>query len=235
MPRASLTFIAAVIGLILAVFAIFAVWPGIDLWVASRFHLSGREFLIGQQPWIEAARMAVWNASIVLFLIALPALPIALWRGAALRLPGRAWGAILLLYVLGPGLLVDILLKRHWGRARPADVVEFGGALRFTPPNEITDQCFRDCSFVSGEVSGAAVLAICLLLILWFWRSKLSRTPYLSLRLMALAVPLLVGLQRIGSGRHFLSDVILAALFMALIAAGVSRLLPVSAASAKPR
>lgn len=235
MPRASARFIAGLIALIVAVFAIFAVWPGIDLWVSNQFYLTGRGFLINDQPWIEAGRMAVWDASIMLFVVALLALPVALWRGAWLGLPGRAWGGILLLYVLGPGLLVDILLKRHWGRARPVDVAEFGGALRFTPANEISNQCFRDCSFVSGEVSGASVLAICLLLILWFWRSKLSGMAYVFAQITVLAVPVLISVQRIASGRHFLSDAILAALFMVLLAAGVSRLLPVSPPCAKLR
>ena len=48
-------------------------------------------------------------------------------RYPVLGVPVRSWGYILLLYALGPGLLVDGLLKRFWGRARPADVQTFGG------------------------------------------------------------------------------------------------------------
>ncbi|QLQ19882.1 MAG: phosphatase PAP2 family protein [Exiguobacterium profundum] len=64
-------------------------------------------------------------------------------------------GFVLAVYALGTGVLVHGLLKAYWGRARPAQVTEFGGIAAFTPPWLISQECTRNCSFVSGEVSGA--------------------------------------------------------------------------------
>src|ERR1035438_5571916 len=35
--------------------------------------------------------------------------------------------------VIGPGLIINAVFKDHWDRPRPRDVVEFSGALHYTP------------------------------------------------------------------------------------------------------
>ena len=60
---------------------------------------------------------------------------------------------------LGPGLVVNGILKEHWGRARPRDVTQFGGDRRFTPALVIADQCERNCSFSAGHPSAGFALA----------------------------------------------------------------------------
>jgi lipid A 4'-phosphatase len=37
------------------------------------------------------------------------------------------------LIVIGPGLIINAVFKDHWDRPRPRDVVQFGGALDYTP------------------------------------------------------------------------------------------------------
>ena len=54
------------------------------------------------------------------------------------------------------------------------DDVIFGGNLTFSPPWWPSDQCLSNCSFVSGEVSGATATAIALLLVAGLWRDRLS-------------------------------------------------------------
>ena len=73
---------------------------------------------------------------------------------------GRRFGALdvraavflLLSLALGPGLLVNTVLKDHWGRARPAQI---DGIRRrsqhFTPALVPADQCARNCSFPAGH------------------------------------------------------------------------------------
>lgn len=39
---------------------------------------------------------------------------------------------LLLLLALGPGLLVNVILKNHLGRPRPQELIEFGGKQQFT-------------------------------------------------------------------------------------------------------
>lgn len=212
-------------GLVVLTFAVFTIWPGIDLAVTGLFYRAGQGFPVTDLVWIDRLRRAIWGASILLVLVALLALGLALLRRAAvLRLEARDWGFILALYALGPGLLVETLLKGNWGRARPADVVEFGGSRIFTAPHEITDQCLRNCSFTAGEMAGAMALAVSLTLILARWQPRHGSPLRRAGSAVIVAVPLLSGLQRIAAGRHFLSDVIMSALAVMLVATALSGL-----------
>jgi lipid A 4'-phosphatase len=205
---------------------LFALWPRLDLGVSWIFFTPGAGFLAGEQAWFEAVRRAVWGLSIAMVLAALAGLA-ASWRlgRPVLRLTQADWGFIAALYALGPGLLVEAVLKRSWGRARPADVTDFGGTRRFTGATELADQCLRNCSFTAGEMSGAVALAVAAALILWRWRDRLSTGVRRAARILLIGQALLVGVQRIAAGRHFLSDVILSALFTLIVAAALALLL----------
>jgi lipid A 4'-phosphatase len=222
-PEDSLGLVMRLWALALMVFAVFALWPGIDLIVSGLFHVPGQGFPVADMIWVDRVRRAIWGASILLVVTALPALVLAaVQRGRVLALDARDWGFILALYALGPGLLVETVLKGHWGRARPGDVLPFGGTRAFTAPHEITDQCLRNCSFTAGEMAGAVALAISLALVASRWRGRMSPRAGRIVRLAILAIPLLAGLQRIAAGRHFLSDVVLSALAVGLVAAALA-------------
>ena len=209
----------------LATFVVFSLWPSLDLAVTGKFY-DGRVFGIKVYPGVDTLRLALWDAAIAMFVFSLMmTIASALLRVPLMGLAGKAWGFITLTFVLGPGVLVNGLLKRHWGRARPADTTEFGGAARFTPPNQITDQCAANCSFVSGEVAGATALAIALMLILAANRARLPNWGFRLWQGIAIAIPLFTMWQRVAAGRHFLSDVLLAALFVALIAAVLAQVM----------
>jgi lipid A 4'-phosphatase len=197
---------------------IFTLWPGVDLWFTGLFYAPGAGFPLARVAALEAARNAVWDLSIALWLLSVIGLGLAMLGRQIAGVGARVWGFVFALYLLGPGLLVNGLLKQHWGRARPADVIEFGGAADFTPALIPSDQCSANCSFVSGEGSAAVVLGIVLLTL----RPALAgRVPGRVLRIwdaVAILVPLATLLQRIATGRHFLSDSVFAALFMSLLA-----------------
>jgi lipid A 4'-phosphatase len=82
---------------------------------------------------------------------------IGLWLIASRRDDWRRWRLPLAFFILagalGPGLVVNAGFKEHWQRARPYEVVNFGGTEQFTRAGVITDQCDNNCSFVSGHVS----------------------------------------------------------------------------------
>jgi lipid A 4'-phosphatase len=212
--------IVVLLGTILASFALFGAWPDLDLQVTAQFHNPSLGFSTADSGWPNQMRLAVWRVSELVLIASIGALVYGLVRRRdILGLPRRVWVFILALYTLGPGILVDIVLKPAWGRARPANVTEFGGTLNFTPPTQIADECARNCSFVSGEVSGAVALAVALFLVLGHFRDRMTATVFRILALLILAVPVLIALQRIAAGRHFLSDAIFAALFTVLVAA----------------
>lgn len=102
--------------------------------------------------------------------------------------------------LIGPGLLVNTVLKNNSiGRARPSQVVEFGGENQFTPAFVYSGACETNCSFVSGHASmGFYFIALGWLLRSrrWFW--------------VGMGIGTLVGITRIVQGGHFLSDTVFA-------------------------
>lgn len=107
---------------------------------------------------------------------------------------------------LGPGLIVNALLKDNWGRPRPSTIREFGGPDYYVPPLVMSDQCANNCSFSSGH--GA----------LGFWPVALALLAPPRWRGWAVAAAVvfggLVGLVRIAQGGHFLSDVAFSAVIV---------------------
>lgn len=219
MTRGDLRRAAWGIGSVIAVAELgFAVFPQIDIGFSRLFYQPQAGFALAGSTALESFRDLVWTLAIIMFVLAVAGAGLAWAKGRFLSLGLRDWGFIALLYILGPGLLVNGGLKEHWGRARPADVAEFGGPLSFTTPWLPSDQCASNCSFVSGEVSAAVVLAVALMML----RPGLARhVPGWVVKigtLAVLAIPVAVMLQRIATGRHFLSDTLFAVLFMLALA-----------------
>ena len=50
-------------------------------------------------------------------------------------------------------IIVNVLLKGFWGRARPNDILELGGEENFSAWFQYSDACSTNCSFVSGDAS----------------------------------------------------------------------------------
>lgn len=116
---------------LLAASALFVAFPGLDI-ATSRFFYDGAGFPVTAIPAVEALRVALWSAEDVWFLVALSFAVLAR-RGTALGLASRDWLFQALVFALGPGFLVNGILKRTWGRARPFMTEDFGGAAQFTP------------------------------------------------------------------------------------------------------
>ena len=204
--------VRAILGLsllTLAAAALFLAFPGIDLAVSRAAFLGGRRFLltdVGIARAINAATpWAVWLTSAAI--LGLGAV-VLLRRRPVLGLDLRRIAFLILSFAVGPGLIVNLLLKEFWGRARPNDVVAFGGAAQFTPALLPADQCAANCSFVSGDVAIAFAYVAIALLLPGRWRG-----PGVA---AALLLGTGVGALRLLQGAHFLSDVVFAALFTLL-------------------
>lgn len=150
--------------------------------------------------------------------------------GALLGAPRlRAWRARLtflwLALLLGPGLLVNVVLKVEVERPRPYQVVELGGPQAFVPAFARPPATARGASFVSGHA------AIAFYLITLAWLQPRRRRAWL---MAGAAFGLAMGATRMSAGAHFLSDVVFAGFavyFTAALAAWlVAKLLPPDAA-----
>ncbi len=62
---------------------------------------------------------------------------------------------LLVAAILGPGLIVNSVLKENIGRARPLHIAEFNGGLEFSPALFPSNQCSHNCSFPSGHAAMA--------------------------------------------------------------------------------
>ena len=119
-------------------------------------------------------------------------------------------GYLLVVLLLGPGLLVNGLLKNEVGRARPSDVIQFGGEHQFTRAFLPAQECSRNCAFVSGHAAlGFYPVAV------GFAFPRRRRAWLVG----GIGFGALAGLMRIIQGKHYLSDVVFA--FFAIYAIAV--------------
>lgn len=109
---------------------------------------------------------------------------------------------LVLLLAIGPGLIVNVMFKEHYGRARPRELVEFGGKYQYTNI-WMKGEARKNSSFPSGHASiGFYLIAP------WFLlrrRKPVQATCWLA---SGIGLGLLIGLARILQGGHFLSDVL---------------------------
>ena len=117
------------------VLAAVVIWPQVDL---DRLGLvlpaGGEDFFLSDLPPVRcgacsrACRRAHSRAGFLLL-----AIVAASQRRPVAGLDAKAWLFLFLGLLVGPGLVVNGILKDHWGRARPAEIIEFGGTAHFSP------------------------------------------------------------------------------------------------------
>lgn len=215
---------------LITVQSLFAALPALDLGTSALFYRPVGGFWLAQNHLLGALRAAGWNLGLGV-LAALAAMTLASWR-MRLRTPVGVWGFGLTALLIGPGVLVNGVFKEYWGRARPYQIVEFGGPAQFTPPLHISSECLRNCSFVSGE----GALAITVALVLWRLGAPfLGAAGRTGLGTALVAYALLVSGLRIAFGGHFLSDTLFAGLICGFVCCGLSRLSCFRNARASPR
>src|SRR5690349_20446729 len=196
---------------ILASFAIFAVFviafPGVDLAISSLF-FDGKTFL-RDQWWQRLLQQGLgWFLPVSVGVVALIYLCNRIWKRNVCCVDARRLLYVVLVLGIGCGFIVNFGLKDHFHRARPRDVVEFGGTKLFSPAFQVSNQCRTNCSFSSGDAAGGFFsLALALAL-------SRRRAAYAA----ALAVGAVMSFARISSGAHFFSDTVTSFFVMLLVA-----------------
>jgi len=161
----------------------------------SRFYLADAPFC----RWIYESVEIVSIAWVVLAVLLLATIWIRKknWFG----LSAKHLIYLLAALAIGPGLIVNFVFKDNWGRARPNDVIQFGGTSAFTPAFAISGECHHNCSFVSGH----AAVGFYFIAFGFLFRRRRSLVV-----LLAGIYGTVVGLVRILQGGHFLSDIVFA-------------------------
>ena len=203
---------AAAAGVVAGV--VFAAYPLIDIEIA-------RWFFDGEAAQFPIARNADWlsirkSLNWIPYLFVLPALFVLLRK---IVFPGSpmpiAPSVVLFLIgslIAGPGIATNVVLKDNWGRPRPNHIQQFAGTADFKPWWQPGGACPRNCSFVSGEASQAY----------WLVAPAMLAPPPLRPAAMGAAVVFgtSVGALRVAFGRHFVSDVVFAAVITIAIVIG---------------
>jgi membrane-associated PAP2 superfamily phosphatase len=187
---------------VLAFSALFALFPAVDIAASEAFFRAGAGFPLSQEPLLKAFRK---SADLALLLIVSGLIVTLVWgiarRGLSALVSSRRSVFLIAALVIGPGLVVNGVFKSWWGRPRPVAVDLFGGEAPYQTVWRISDWCQSNWSFVSGEASSAAWLV--------------AATVLIPARLRSVLVPpvvlyaLLLSLNRLAFGGHFLSDIVL--------------------------
>lgn len=180
----------------------FLAFPRVDLWASAFFFYGEAGFAAENVDFLREVRhlgpflvriTAISCVAILLLKFLVP--------GRSPLLPLRMPLFLLSTLILGPGVLVNLILKDNWGRPRPRSVEEFNGDLPFQPVWKITDYCDKNCSFTSGEASAAMWLVALVFLVPATWRKAALA--------FVLPLGLILSVNRVAFGGHFLSDTLL--------------------------
>lgn len=188
--------------------ALFLLAPGIDLTVSGWLYDPQHGFTLAAWPPLRDLEASIrWITWAILILAAVGAAWLRLAGRPIWRLDRNALIFLVAATAIGPGIIVNTVLKDHWGRARPYQVEAFGGAKSFTPAPLPANQCARNCSFVSGHAAlGFSLVSFGFLLPAGRRRNVMIGA--------AIGFGALVGLARVAAGHHFLSDVVYAGLIV---------------------
>ena len=191
--------------------ALFAIFPQLDLKLAALFYdSSSHQFSLGPTGLAQfVRRAAMW----ISWALAVPALISPIWKmirpDRPLLLPARAGIFLAVTIFLCAVVFPNLVFKSYWGRPRPINTVEFGGAENFRPWWDPRGSHRPNGSFFSGEAATA------------FWTfAPASLTPPQA-RPFAYALAAIFGLTtgalRMAFGAHYASDVLAAGISSFLV------------------
>jgi lipid A 4'-phosphatase len=168
-----------------------------------------------EQPlWSLFYRSAPWvTASLAVTGMALFVLGVIRERSQRFRWYGLF---VLLCVTIGPGLIINLVLKDHWGRPRPRQIVEFGGQYEYVQPFVPAAFNTPRKSFPCGHCSVGYLYSA------GWWLLRRRRLRWAAVSLAGgLTLGTLLGIGRMAAGAHFLSDAVWSALIAYSVAHGL--------------
>jgi membrane-associated phospholipid phosphatase len=198
--------------------AFFVAFPSVDLGVSRLFYVEGVGFPAGKIDALKTFRAFGQYFPLALTIVLVIGLVLKLvYPSRPSLFPPRFTLYFASLFLLGPALMVNGILKPLFDRPRPRNAIEFGGTDSFVHAWGLGGQFFDDRSFVSGE----AAVVVCLIPLAFFVPVVWRRSVFVLLSVFAA----LTALNRIAFGAHFLSDVLIATGLMATLAITLAHLI----------
>lgn len=184
-------------------------FPEIDLAISTLVFDETAKFYLGNDPILKAIYKSVNVLAIAMFLGVVGAYIYQLYTKKTLKyFDKKALLYIFLVFAFGSGVVINLGLKQNFGRARPAEIVQFGGEKKFTPAAVINWEYGKECdSFTCGHCSFALGFIAFFFLFRKTW-----------ILIAALSYGLIVSIGRILQGGHFFSDFVFSWIIMLLTA-----------------
>lgn len=208
MTNTSLIYTTIIIFAILSVF--FILFPKVDLQIANYFYNTELGFLYKKNIIIQLLYKSIPLITKIFAAACLFYMSYLYIKYKKFKLILNS-SAFFLFFsaIIGPGFIVNTVLKDNFGRARPEKIIEFNGSKKFTEAFVITDQCKKNCSFSSGHAA------------MGFYFTAIAYTTsalyFTRIYLLGIIFGTLVGLSRIIMGGHFASDVVISGLIVLLL------------------
>lgn len=190
----------------------------VDLAVAERFYCPEKGWHLGQSPLYQFAYKYAAIPALLITFVSLAILAFGIGRPKLIRYR-KLCIYFLSVTILGAGIITNLVLKNEWGRPRPRDCAQFGGANTFEPVLTM-DLASSGKSFPCGHAT-MGFFFFSFAVLLW------SRYRFWSIAsaLLAILFGSAIGFTRIVQGAHFFSDVIWAGSVMLLSSLILHRLL----------
>ena len=198
-------FFLSIIILLISVFYV-SIGSSIDIYIGSLFYEGNQKFFIESFNLTSVIVRKIFLPLLIIYIFVCPILSIYIpikniFFGFKFFLKDIIFIFSSVLFNLI--IVVNVLLKGFWGRARPNDILELGGEDNFSTWFKYSDECSANCSFVSGDASVGFSLIVLYLITknkLFFWLSLLSG--------------IILGAVRISEGGHFFSDILMSGLII---------------------
>jgi membrane-associated PAP2 superfamily phosphatase len=203
--------LVAVLVLLAAATAVF--WTtGLDLAAADAFREPCCRWPVSERPFWDLVYRHGVLAGVLLAAASLVTFTLSYWYPRRLHAARRPALFLVVVAVIGPGLLVNVVLKDNYGRPRPREVVELGGQERFLPVWVKGDDR-QAKSFPCGHCSMGFYLGVP-----WLVLKRRRRALGLAFLGASAVMAGLLGVARMAAGGHFLSDVVWAGGIVWLVA-----------------
>ncbi len=197
----------------------FTIFPESDIYFSNIF-FENNKFISERITFIKSLRSFLKDLMVLIPIISLLILTLNFYikqKKQKVFLNKRMKYAILGIIIgpiVGSGIIANWYFKDQWGRARPVHVSEFGGDKIFTRAFVKSNQCEKNCSWISGESSAAFSFLVGTIIL---------KTPFFFF--LNLFFGVIVSFCRVSMGGHFLSDNLFALFFMLYLAIGYKYLI----------
>ena len=198
--NSNIIFLIFLIYLILSI--ILSLGNSIDIYISSLFYLGGEQFYLQSYYLITILIRKIFLPCVIIYLFLLPVVSLILpikqiYFGVSFI--GKEVFFITSFFLFNLLVVVNLILKNTWGRARPNDILQLGGEENFTAWHNFSQNCDTNCSFVSGDAAvGFSIVAL-------YFITKKKIFIWLSI-----FFGILFGVIRILEGGHFFSDILMA-------------------------